>query len=81
MEKENEHKDIVLNRQANGLPTTERVRSVFSLATPLDLAIIAVSCVAAIVAGGLNPLLTVSITTRAYLACFDKRTGSVRSTR
>ncbi|PYH94193.1 multidrug resistance protein 3 [Aspergillus ellipticus CBS 707.79] len=50
----------ILDHQLNGLPTGgKKPRTVFSFATPLDLAIIAVSCFAAIVAGGLNPLLTV----------------------
>ena len=49
----------VLDHQLDGLPTTGRgARTVFTFATPLDLAIIAISCFAAIVAGGLNPLLT-----------------------
>jgi hypothetical protein len=50
-----------LERQINGLPATKRARNVFSFATPLDLVIIGISCLAAVVAGGLNPLLTVSI--------------------
>lgn len=50
-----------LERQINGLPAGKRARNVFSFATPLDLVIIAISCLAAIVAGGLNPLLTASI--------------------
>ncbi|KAK6835350.1 hypothetical protein RU639_002252 [Aspergillus parasiticus] len=50
----------VLDHQLNGLPkSAPRARTVFRFATPLDLAIIALSCFAAIVAGGLNPLLTV----------------------
>ncbi|KAE8375253.1 multidrug resistance protein 3 [Aspergillus bertholletiae] len=50
----------VLEHQLNGLPASgTRARTVFSFATPLDLLIIAISCFAAIVAGGLNPLLTV----------------------
>jgi ATP-binding cassette, subfamily B (MDR/TAP), member 1 len=56
---EKEHE--VLDHQLNGLPTSGRgARTVFRFATPLDLVIIAISCFAAIVAGGLNPLLTVS---------------------
>jgi len=51
----------VLERQINGLPSSKRARNVFSFATPLDLVIIAISCLASVVAGGLNPLLTASI--------------------
>ena len=50
-----------LESQSNGLPASKRARNVFSFATPLDLVIIAISCLAAAVAGGLNPLLTASI--------------------
>lgn len=51
----------VLEHQLNGLPASRpRARTVFSFATPLDLAIISISCFTAIVAGGLNPLLTAS---------------------
>ena len=57
VETENE----VLDYQLHGLPTGgKEARTVFSFATRLDLAIIATSCLAAIVAGGLNPLLTAS---------------------
>lgn len=51
----------VLEYQLNGLPASRpQARTVFSFATPLDLAIIGISAFAAIVAGGLNPLLTAS---------------------
>ncbi|PLN76740.1 multidrug resistance protein 3 [Aspergillus taichungensis] len=59
-EKHIDQRDRILDHQLNGLPPSgPKPRTVFSFATPLDLAIIAVSCLAAIVAGGLNPLLTV----------------------
>lgn len=52
--------DHILNTQLHGLSTEgKRARSVFSFATTLDLVVIAISCLAAIIAGGLNPLLTV----------------------
>ncbi len=54
-----ENQNEILDHQLNGLPTSKGARTVFSFATPLDLSIIAISCVAAIVAGGLNPLLSV----------------------
>ncbi|KAL4738189.1 multidrug resistance protein 3 [Aspergillus similis] len=57
MDKDTVH---VLENQLKGLPARgPRRRTVFSFATPLDYAIISISCFAAIVAGGLNPLLTV----------------------
>lgn len=53
----------VLDHQLNGLPRTgKEARTVFSFASPLDLAVLAISCFAAIIAGGLNPLLTASTT-------------------
>jgi hypothetical protein len=55
-----EYENEVLDYQLNGLPTSGGARTVLSFATPLDLTIIAISCFAAIVAGGLNPLLSAS---------------------
>jgi len=50
----------ILDHQLNGLPKNgKRTRTIFSFATPLDLTIISISCIAAIIAGGLNPLMTV----------------------
>ena len=49
----------VLDHQLDGLPTIDRgARTIFAFATPLDLTIIVISCFAAIIEGGLNPLLT-----------------------
>lgn len=59
----NEHENEVLDHQMNGLPGGKVAKSVFNFATPLDLVIIAISCVAAVVAGALNPLLTASTPT------------------
>ncbi|KAJ5201502.1 uncharacterized protein N7498_006165 [Penicillium cinerascens] len=53
------HRDEVLGRQVNGLPGRKVAKSVFQFATPLDLVIIAISGLSAVVAGGLNPFLTV----------------------
>jgi hypothetical protein len=60
MEIADENTSEVLDHQLNGLPVGKGAGTVFNFATPLDLAIIAVSCFAAIVAGGLNPLLSAS---------------------
>ncbi|OQE34858.1 hypothetical protein PENCOP_c015G04060 [Penicillium coprophilum] len=53
------YRDEVLDRQVNGLSGAKPAKSVFEFATRLDLVIIAISCISAAVAGGLNPLLTV----------------------
>lgn len=50
----------ILNEQLHGVVTDDKqARSILSFATSLDYIIIAISCLAAIIAGGLNPLLTV----------------------
>ncbi|KAI1199104.1 leptomycin B resistance protein pmd1 [Nemania serpens] len=59
MEKTREDDDEILDHQLNGLPSGKPPSSVFSFATPLDFAIIAICCLSSIIAGGLNPLLTV----------------------
>ncbi|KAI1113488.1 leptomycin B resistance protein pmd1 [Nemania sp. NC0429] len=59
MEKTREDDDEILDHQLNGLPSSKPPSSVFSFATPLDFAIIAICCLSSIIAGGLNPLLTV----------------------
>ncbi|RYC65973.1 hypothetical protein CHU98_g246 [Xylaria longipes] len=59
MEKTREDDAEILDHQLDGLPSGKPPSSVFSFATPLDFAIIAVCCVSSIIAGGLNPLLTV----------------------
>lgn len=53
-------KEEVLSRQLNGLPCTNNIRTVFAYATRFDLVVILFSCISAIIAGALNPLLTVS---------------------
>ncbi|KAI1757140.1 leptomycin B resistance protein pmd1 [Xylaria castorea] len=59
MEKTREDDSEILDHQLNGLPSGKPPSSVFSFATPLDFAIIAICCLSSIIAGGLNPLLTV----------------------
>lgn len=50
----------ILDQQLQGLSTVgKRARTVFTFASTLDLILITISCLAAIIAGGLNPLLTV----------------------
>ncbi|EFQ98079.1 leptomycin B resistance protein pmd1 [Nannizzia gypsea CBS 118893] len=50
----------VLQRQLNGLPAVQMKNStVLAYARPLDIALIAISTLSAIIAGALNPLLTV----------------------
>lgn len=52
----------VLDHQLRGLPSTGgKTNSIFSFASASDLGIIILSCAAAVIAGGLNPLLTASI--------------------
>ena len=50
----------VLARQLDGLPGNTRRGTVFSYATHSDILIMLLSCISAIIAGALNPLLTVS---------------------
>ncbi|KAF2717196.1 leptomycin B resistance protein pmd1 [Polychaeton citri CBS 116435] len=77
-DKDGEHNEV-LDHQLNGLPTSGGARTVLSFATPLDLLIIVISCLAAIVAGGLNPLLTVLY--GSLVGSFDGfRNGSVSGT-
>ncbi|KAI1260330.1 leptomycin B resistance protein pmd1 [Xylariaceae sp. FL1019] len=59
MEKTRLEDDDILDHQLNGLPSGKPAKSVFSFATTLDFVIIAVGCLSSIIAGGLNPLLTV----------------------
>lgn len=61
---QDEHARAVLQRQIDGLPslsTSNKPKSstVFAYAQPFDVQLIVVSTVAAIIAGALNPLLTV----------------------
>ncbi|EFE35538.1 ABC multidrug transporter, putative [Trichophyton benhamiae CBS 112371] len=50
----------ILQRQLNGLPTrSTKDSTVLAYAQPLDIALIALSTLSAIIAGALNPLLTV----------------------
>ncbi|KAI0152971.1 leptomycin B resistance protein pmd1 [Xylariaceae sp. FL1272] len=59
MEKTRLEDNDILDHQLNGLPSGKPAKSVFSFATTLDFVIIAVGCLSSIIAGGLNPLLTV----------------------
>jgi hypothetical protein len=58
-----EQEKTVLDRQLNGFPSETDNGTVFAYATPFDVAVIIISCVSAIIAGALNPLLTVNIPT------------------
>ncbi|KAF4634705.1 hypothetical protein G7Y89_g3398 [Cudoniella acicularis] len=49
----------ILDIQLNGLPAQGAPRTVFVYATSFDVVIIIFSCIAAIIAGALNPLLTI----------------------
>lgn len=75
MEKLENDQSKVLDQQQNGLSADKRPRTVFHFATPIDLAILAVSCMAAIIAGGANPLLAVSASFGAisYLALLTQQ--------
>ncbi|OGM51003.1 hypothetical protein ABOM_000275 [Aspergillus bombycis] len=55
-----EHKQAVLERQLNGLPSDDRGRSkIATYATKLDRTILCISSACAIIAGALNPLVPV----------------------
>ncbi|KAG8628278.1 hypothetical protein KVT40_004151 [Elsinoe batatas] len=55
-----EKKERILDIQLRGISSSkDRAGTVFSFATNVDIVIIGISCVAAVVAGGLNPILTV----------------------
>ncbi|OJJ07136.1 hypothetical protein ASPVEDRAFT_141498 [Aspergillus versicolor CBS 583.65] len=64
---QDEHARKVLQRQIDGLPASSpatnsssaSARTVFAYATPFDVLLIAASTLSAIIAGALNPLLTV----------------------
>ena len=50
----------ILNRQLNGLPAELKATSLLSYTTTFDIVLIVISVASAIIAGGLNPLLTVN---------------------
>ncbi|KAM5473622.1 putative ABC-type xenobiotic transporter [Microsporum audouinii] len=57
---EDEHARRILLRQLDGLPAdSSRNSTVFAYAQPLDVALIVISTLSAVIAGALNPLLTV----------------------
>lgn len=51
----------ILDRQLNGIPKSGKSKNgtVLAYATPVDISLIIISSLAAIIAGALNPLLTV----------------------
>jgi ATP-binding cassette subfamily B (MDR/TAP) protein 1 len=51
----------ILDRQLNGIAGTEQIKhsSLLAYTTPVDIFFIGISSLAAIIAGALNPLLTV----------------------
>lgn len=69
----------ILDHQQNGLPTNKRTRTIFHFATTLDFVIIAISCFAAIVAGGFNPILAASTSHSLSVNGFNKHKGSIWS--
>lgn len=61
-ETEESRRNDVLDDQLRGLPNAgSKTNSILSFASATDLLIIVLSCAAAVIAGGLNPLLTASI--------------------
>ena len=56
-----QHEEEILNRQLNGSSVKAVNGTVFAYAAPVDIAVLGLSAVAAIIAGALNPLLTVSL--------------------
>ncbi|ORY16984.1 P-loop containing nucleoside triphosphate hydrolase protein [Clohesyomyces aquaticus] len=59
MEKLDGNQSKTLNDQLNGLSPNNPPKTVFHLAERLDIVILCFSCIAAIIAGGANPLLAV----------------------
>ena len=61
----------ILNRQLNGLPSGASHGSLFAYLLPWDIAVLVVSCASAIIAGALNPLLTVNthLTSTRFTLC------------
>ncbi|PWY71032.1 multidrug resistance protein [Aspergillus heteromorphus CBS 117.55] len=56
----NDHTKAILQRQTDGLPASSQAKqTVFAYATPFDILLITLSTLSAILAGALNPLLTV----------------------
>jgi ATP-binding cassette subfamily B (MDR/TAP) protein 1 len=56
-----QQEEEILSRQLNGSSAETADGTVFAYAAPVDIAVMVVSGVAAIMAGALNPLLTVSL--------------------
>jgi ATP-binding cassette subfamily B (MDR/TAP) protein 1 len=60
-QREDERQQYILDRQLNGIPKSGQPKNgtVLAYATPVDISLIIISSLAAIIAGALNPLLTV----------------------
>ena len=53
--------ELILEKQVDGLPSEKRSHTVFAYASPSDVILLVVSIFSAIIAGALNPLLTVRV--------------------
>lgn len=63
---------VILNRQLFGLPAAPH-GTLLAYATPLDVVAITISFIAAIVAGALNPLLTVIPTPALHISSLGNK--------